>query len=288
MDAKKPFFSIVIANYNYGHLLEATLQSVFTQDDDDYEVIVVDGGSTDNSLEIISRYQERIAWWVSEPDRGQSHAFNKGFAHARGRFLTWLNADDLLLPGTIAAVKQKLLRHPEASWATGNMLRFMHEDGRVIEAPWGPHCLPGWLQGIGRITIIFGPSTFWSRKSYAELGPIDEDMHLAMDVDYWTRLNVNGYRQVRVNHCCWAFRMHEDSKTAEFAAHEKTEARKLQMKQEKQHIIEKYGYRPSKFWRMMGLLMRCLDGSMLVAVLKHWQLIGKPVAELYRLPYNIK
>ena len=174
---ENPFVSIVIANYNYGHLLPAAIESILHQDCDDYEIIVVDGGSSDNSVEVIMRYADHIAWWVSEPDSGQSNAFNKGFAHSRGKFLTWLNADDLLLPGTIKAVKHALESHPECSWATGNMVRFLHTDGKIIEAPWGPNCLPKWLQGTGRQTIFFGPTTFWSREIYDAIGPIDESLH---------------------------------------------------------------------------------------------------------------
>ena len=105
-----PFFSIVIVNYNYGRFLEAAILSILNQSCVDYELIVVDGGSTDNSVDIIRKYKNSISWWCSEKDNGQSHAFNKGFAHANGRFLTWLNADDLLMPGTLAAAKKKLLK----------------------------------------------------------------------------------------------------------------------------------------------------------------------------------
>ena len=90
--------------------MEETIQSDLCQVDETMclpsgeriELIIVDGGSNDNSVEIINKYADRLAWWCSEKDRGQSHAFNKGFTHATGRFLTWLNADDILLPSTLA------------------------------------------------------------------------------------------------------------------------------------------------------------------------------------------
>ena len=97
----KPLLSIVIANYNYGRFLEEAIQSVLSQSCNDYELIIVDGGSTDNSVEIIKKYEDKIAWWVSEKDKGQSDAFNKGFAHAKGKYLTWLNADDILFQSII-------------------------------------------------------------------------------------------------------------------------------------------------------------------------------------------
>lgn len=281
-----PFFSIVIANYNYGHLLPAAIDSILSQNCDDYEIIVVDGGSNDNSIDVIKEYEDKIAWWVSEPDRGQSDAFNKGFAHSRGKFLTWLNADDILLPGTISAVKKALVSTPEASWATGNLVRFLHDNGKITDAPWGPNILPGWLQGPGRVTVFFGPTTFWSREAYNKLGPIDENLHLAMDVDYWYRLDMAGYKQVRVNHPCWGFRMHNESKTAEFDNHEKSEENKRQMQKEKEYIIKKNNYHPSKMWRYIGLLMRCIDGSMIKAIINR-KIINHKIQEVFNIEYDI-
>lgn len=84
----RPFLSIVIANYNYGDLIESSIESILNQDCQDYELIIVDGNSTDNSVSVIKQYEKHIAWWVSEPDTGQSNAFNKGFEHAQGEFIT--------------------------------------------------------------------------------------------------------------------------------------------------------------------------------------------------------
>ena len=287
MNKNNPFFSIVIANYNFGHLLPSAIESIITQDCDDFELIIVDGGSTDNSVEVIKNYENYVSWWVSEPDKGQSNAFNKGFSHAKGKFFTWLNADDILLPGTLKAVKKTLLSHPKASWATGNLVRFLHKDGKIVEAPWGPNYLPYWLQGSGRQTIFFGPTTFWSREVYDNIGPIDEKLHLTMDVDYWYRIDMAGYKQVRINHPCWGFRMHEDSKTAEFANHEKTDNNKLAMKNEKEYIVNKNNYHPKKFWRYIGLFMRCLDGSMLIAILNKKTLVGKFIQDRYKFNYDL-
>lgn len=287
MTENKPFLSIIIANYNFGHLLPATLDSILSQNCTDYEIIVVDGGSKDNSIDVIRKYEDMIAWWVSEPDTGQSNAFNKGFQHAKGRFLTWLNADDILLPGTVKAVKERITSNPDADWATGNLVRFRHSDGKIIESPWGPNILPGWLQGPGRVTIFFGPTTFWSRKAYDEIGPIDESLHLAMDVDYWYRLDMAGYKQVRVNHPCWGFRMHEESKTAEFDSHEKSAENRLKMQREKEYIIRKNNYHPSIFWRYTGLVARVIDCSIFKSVFNKIFLNGKKIQDVYHLNYNI-
>ena len=106
----RPLLSIVIANYNYGLFLEEAIRSVLVQKCPDVELLVVDGGSSDNSVEIIRRYSDDLAWWVSEKDRGQSNAFNKGFAHANGKYLTWLNADDVMPRGCLETITAEMRR----------------------------------------------------------------------------------------------------------------------------------------------------------------------------------
>lgn len=284
---KKPFFSIVIANYNYGNMIGVTIESILHQDCDDYEIIVVDGGSKDNSVEVIKQYEEKIAWWVSEPDKGQSNAFNKGFAHAKGEFITWLNADDILLPGTIKAVKETLLSHPYADYATGNFVRFISDTKVISQASWGPSYLPKWLQGKGRFNPIYGPTTFWRKSVYDVLGPIDEENHYTMDVDYWARLTMAGYLQVRVDHYCWGFRMHNDSKTAEFGDHERENKVKEIMRKELKGIEEKTGYNPTKFWTRIGYLMRILDGSAFRMLYNAKFVKGKNLIDYFKIDYNI-
>lgn len=284
---ERPFLSIVIANFNYGSLLPSAIESIIHQDCDDYELIVVDGGSSDNSVDVIKKYNDYISWWVSEPDSGQSNAFNKGFAHAKGQFLTWLNADDILLPGTIKAVKKTLLSHPDADYATGNFIRFLNDTKIVSQASWGPSYLPKWMQGKGRFNPIYGPTAFWSRKSYDVIGGIDESLHYTMDVEYWARLTMNGYKQVRVNHYCWAFRMHDFSKTAEYGSHERDMNVKNIMRNELKYIEEKTGYRPTLFWRLIGYGMRIIDGSAVKMLYNRLFVKGRNVIYCFKIPHAI-
>ena len=105
--------SIVTPSFNQARFLEATIQSVLSQDYPQIEYMIVDGGSSDGSVEIIRRYQDRLAWWVSEPDRGQTDAINKGFARARGGILAWINSDDTYQPGAVSEAVTFLETHPE-------------------------------------------------------------------------------------------------------------------------------------------------------------------------------
>src|SRR5438874_2370883 len=114
-----PLVSIVTPSYNQAEFLEETIRSVFDQDYEPIEYLVLDGGSTDGSVEIIRRYADRIAWWRSEPDRGQVDALNAGFRHATGEILGWLCSDDTLLPGAVSCLVAELQSHPEALIAYG-------------------------------------------------------------------------------------------------------------------------------------------------------------------------
>ena len=258
---KMPLLSIVIANYNYGRFLETAIKSVIGQIAfHKCELIVVDGGSSDNSVEIIEKYAHDIAWWVSEKDKGQSDAFNKGFSHARGKYLTWLNADDVLVKGCLERVVCEMERHPECEWFTGNMFRFT-EDGRVIECPWGPNYLPQWLQGRGQSAAVYGPTSFFSKAIFDRAGGMKVYQNFMMDTDLWMRFIVSGIKQRRINCFCWAFRMHVDSKTAEFDGHKLSAEQRARFEAERMRAYQETGYKMSRLNHFAIQLWRILDGS---------------------------
>ena len=258
----KPLLSIVIANYNYGRYLEDAICSVLSQEvGDRIELIICDAASTDNSVEIIKKYADKLAWWCSERDGGQSAAFNKGFSHAKGKYLTWLNADDVFVPGCIKKVLRQFERHPECQWFTGNGFRFL-EDGRVMQANWGPHYYPKFLQKKNSPVVVFGPSSFFTQEVYKEVGGIDEQLHYVMDTDLWLRFMHNGVTQRRINCMIWAFRMHEASKTAEFGSHQMDEKSHARLVKESRIATENLGYRMSWWLHFAVRLWRFFDGSM--------------------------
>lgn len=256
-----PILSIVIANYNYGRFLGTAIQSIVGQDGfASCELIIVDGGSSDNSVEIIKKFGNRISWWVSESDNGQSDAFNKGFARARGKYLTWLNADDIMPDGCLKKIVRELELHPNCDWFTGNFYRFTGE-GTVLECAWGPNCLPFWLQSRKQPLAVYGPSTFFSKELFDRMGQMKVYQHFMMDTDLWMRFIVAGVKQRRINCFCWAFRMHEDSKTAEYGEHKLPPDQREKFEAERRRSIEETGYRPSALNRRLIQIWRVLDGS---------------------------
>lgn len=276
------FLSIVIANYNYGRFLEVAIKSILDQEmSDKVEIIICDAASTDNSVEIIKKYEGEIAWWCSEKDGGQSAAFNKGFSHARGRFLTWLNADDILMPGTIKALYKLVGKKPTVHWVTGNLITFEQHSGRIIEATWGPHWVPKWVQGNGSPIAVFGPTTFWSREAYLTVGKIDESLHYTMDTDYWMRLLNAGYRFKRLNHICWGFRLHEISKTATYSTHELPAHVRRKIDAEKSYIYEKNHFTVTKFGSLINKGFRIIDGSRFIDVWRRLFVQGRKFPRAY-------
>ncbi len=253
----EPLFSIVIANYNYGRFLAEAIESAYSQGmGDEVEVIVCDGGSTDNSLEIIKRYKDRIAWWCSEKDDGQSNAFNKGFAHARGRFLTWLNADDVLTHGALKAIANEIAKHPDCEWFAGSSV---WTDANLMIH----RCFCAHRFSVSRVRCglmsVGGPSSFFTPRLLAVAGGFDETLHYKMDTDLWYRFFFKcGARYRRTRHNIFAYRQHEASKMSGADSHatERALANRRRALEEGWVLKQRYGGQTgwrAKFTRLATL-----------------------------------
>ncbi len=192
------------------------------------EYIVIDGGSTDGSVDILKKYDEHIDYWVSEPDNGQSHAINKGLLQATGDWITWLHSDDLLLLGALQTVAEVMSGDKPVDWTVGSVVVTDVDKNqlRVFE----PVCnTDSWLDFLctkrARGTSLPQPSSFWSRKAMSQVGMLDETLNYAMDFEYWVRLARCGYRPSLIPVDLALFRLTGTSKTgsgmAEFIREEK-------------------------------------------------------------------
>ena len=201
--------SIVTPSFNQARYIEATIQSVLGQDYSPIEYIIVDGGSTDGTVEIIKNYERRLASWVSEPDKGQTDAINKGFARAKGDILAWINSDDTYEPGAVAAAVRYLQEHPDVGLVYGDC-SFINESGGVIgKFNAAQTDLPLLRRGYVHIPQ---QSAFFRADLWRQVGPLDTSFYFAMDYDLWTRLAARSdIKYVSQN---WAnFRLHTSGKT---------------------------------------------------------------------------
>jgi glycosyltransferase involved in cell wall biosynthesis len=177
--------SIITPSYNQARFLEETIRSVFSQDYPSLEYIIIDGGSSDGSLDIINRYASQLAWWVSEPDQGQTDAINKGFAHARGEIFAWLNSDDSYLPGAISEAVTFLQTHPQAAMVYGDS-NLIDEQGNIIgRFPARQTDLSKLLRGTVHIPQ---QASFFRASYWKQVGPLDLSFQFAMDYDLWVRM----------------------------------------------------------------------------------------------------
>jgi len=176
--------SIVTPSYNQATFLEQTIQSVLSQEYPSIEYILVDGGSTDGSLEIIERYRQRFAWWVSEPDSGQAQAINKGLSRATGEFIAWLNSDDLYLAGAISQAVTALQDNPKLGFVFGDAITIDAADNPLSRLRFEDYQL---LDLIG-FRIICQPAVFMRRSVLEQAGYLDESYHYLLDHQLWVRL----------------------------------------------------------------------------------------------------
>lgn len=208
-----PLVSLVTPSYNQAQFLEQTIRSVLAQDYPAIEYLVIDGGSEDGSVEIINSYAQNLDFWVSEPDRGQAEAINKGLRRARGEILGWLNADDILLPGTVRLAVETFHHNPQAEVFYGHLER-IDSDGRRVPTPTLPKDRITFTKetAIGEC-LVNQPGSFWRRSAMERVGLLDESLHYGLDYDYWMRMALAGVVFQRVPDTVAYFRLSASSKT---------------------------------------------------------------------------
>jgi len=208
-----PKISIITPSFNQGQFIEQTIQIVLYQNYPNLEYIVMDGGSTDNTVDILKKYEGKLKWF-SEKDKGQSDAINKGLKIATGDVVAWLNSDDYYLPGTLQKVGSYFKEHKDAQWITGDY-EIVDDNGKKIQS--FVRTYKNFLRSLpfrGTLYVanyINQPSTFLKRALLKKVGFVNENYHLCMDYDLWLRIYKNNPLHT-IPPPLSAFRIHSTSK----------------------------------------------------------------------------
>ena len=209
-----PTISVITPSFNQAKYIDETLQSVRSQGYPELEHLVIDGASTDGTVDLLRRYSSMPAWnymhWISEPDKGQSDAINKGFRMATGDIIGWLNSDDLFEPNCFGAIMRVFESRPDVDFVYGDY-RIMDSAGKTIilkrEIDFD------WNIMLCGLNYIAQPNVFFRRRVFDKLGYLDQSLHYVMDYEFWLRAASNGFRFHHVAQTLAACRWHLDAKT---------------------------------------------------------------------------
>ena len=205
-----PLFSIITPSFNQAKYLRRTIESVLNQECTDFEYIIIDGGSSDGSQSIIQEYENRLFYWESKPDKGQTDAINKGFSKARGKYLAWLNSDDVYKPWALKEAADYLEHHPESGMVYGDCHFINAQDEVIGQFPAAQTNYERLRQGYVHVPQ---QSSFFRAALWEKVGPLDPTFYFAMDYDLWVRLAKEAPLNYLPGYVWASFRLHGDAKT---------------------------------------------------------------------------
>ncbi|MDO9546566.1 MAG: glycosyltransferase family 2 protein [Pelolinea sp.] len=207
MKIKLPLVSIITPSYNQGQFLEQTIRSVLLQDYSEIEYIIIDGGSTDNTQDVVDKYRKKLAWYITERDQGQADAINKGFAKATGEYVAWINSDDIYTEHAISNAVKQLIMNPDCGMVFSNVLSIDSDTkifNTMVYGDWG-------LSELMQFNIIGQPGVFMRRKVLQEANYLDPNFHYLLDHHLWLKI-ASRYPIKYVNDFWAAARFHIQAK----------------------------------------------------------------------------
>lgn len=211
MNKSLPRITVITPSYNQAEFLERTIVSILNQSYPNLEYMIIDGGSTDGSVDIIKRYANQLTYWVSEPDQGQSHAINKGLQRARGEWVCWQNSDDIFYPLAFMRLSQSLQQNPTLDLVIGDIDLIDKDDGLIR-----PLCYvkPTYGSLVAEGMVLTNQAAFWRRSLHEEIGFLDENLHYSFDYEWFLRLLNYTNRSHHIAKKLGALRHHDQTKTS--------------------------------------------------------------------------
>lgn len=250
-----PSISVIVPSFNQGEFIEETLLSILNQNYPNLEILVLDAGSTDRTVEVIQKYESHLAYWHSKPDKGQADAINQGMALSSGEILCWLNSDDLYLPGTLLDVGQRFRGLVDRNYLIYGDTRFLYQSGKPkgasdvqCAAPFDPMMLTYY-------DYIAQPSAFWTRKLWKQVGNLELDYHYVLDWDWLIRAaKIAEFEYVRQFYA--VYRIHENHKTSNGGSKRKQEVLEIVSKHSSEYWIELYQQVDASYSEIKPLMRR--------------------------------
>lgn len=209
-----PRISIITPSFNQVQFLERTILSILNQGYPNLEYIIIDGGSTDGSVDLIKKYAKHLKYWVSEKDDGQSQAINNGLKRATGDWVAWQNSDDIFYPGTFESLANAARKNRHSSLIIGNMNLIDERDEVINDLK---YVTPTYQSLLAEGMVLTNQAAFWRRSIHEKIGYLNEDLHYGFDYEWFLRLLQNG-RATHVNRIWGGLRMHSQTKTSQFQA----------------------------------------------------------------------
>jgi len=230
--------------------LERTILSVLNQNYPNLEYIIIDGGSNDGSVGIIKKYADRLAYWISEKDKGQSNAINKGIQKATGDWIAWQNSDDIFYPGSLLDLKKAAEKHPQANLLIGNMMMIDSKDNIIRDIC---YVKPTMYSLLAEGMVLTNQSAFWNKSVHDRVGFLDESLHYAFDYEWFLRVTSLG-GAYHTNKIWGGWRIHDAAKASLYPE---------KFKHEFQDIISRYTQRKTNkiFYIIRRLIFFILQGK---------------------------
>lgn len=208
-----PTISVIIPSLNQGYFLERAIRSIISQQYSAFQLIVIDGGSVDGSLEVVKKFEKHIYFWLSESDKGQSDAINKGFKKGTGDLFCWLNADDVLFPYTLQKLSEVFRKNPDIDIITGNVV-YIDKDDLIVRCVRVPKMR--WFFYRFGVGYFAAPAVFFKKHLYHKVEYIDTSLRYSMDIDLWHKFRIRNARIHHIKDYLGGFRIHASSKTSAF------------------------------------------------------------------------